>query len=179
MERGGAPDAVSVEVQKAIADAPRFAQNGPGASNGSKRDAIDQIARDVAASGGDHYKYVPNTGTATCSRFVNDVTDEAGARMRVKDRQTGEMRRPTAGEIATQKIRGWRKLGQGEKPLPGDIAAYSSVGFRDFTGHCGIVTSDGRGGVTSTSAHSYGVYSGRDHFFDENAEVTFQRYVGN
>jgi RHS repeat-associated protein len=173
------PDAFTIEAQKVIANGPKFAQNGPQATNGSKRDAIDQIARDTAARGGHEYDYVLNTGTATCSKFVNDTTTRAGAPMRVKDPETHKMRPPTAGEIATQKIAGWRMLGKGEQKLPGDVGAYSIPHHGDYTGHCAIVTSDGHGGITSIGAHYNGVYAGRDHFFENPDAITFQRYIGN
>lgn len=45
---------------------------------------------------------------------------------------------PTAAELAQGTIANWRRLGKYEERMPGDIAAYRSIGLSS-TGHTAIV----------------------------------------
>jgi hypothetical protein len=176
------PDAFTIEAQKAIEEGPKFAQNGSVSSNGTKRDAIDQIARSFDGSHDYDYGVRKDNFAANsnkCAKFVGDVVSKAGAPMHVRDRETGKLRSPTADEIVTQRIPGWRMLRRGEKPQPGDVAAYSMLGHATYTGHSGIIISGGHGGVTSISAHDVGVDTSRGSQFFDNPATHYQRYTGD
>lgn len=77
-------------------------------------------------------------GSYKCNLFVCDVTNEAGAPVRVRIRG-GATRCPLAGELANPNARmaNWRTLGSNEKSQPGDIIAYQYP-YSDATGHSGV-----------------------------------------
>ena len=85
-----------------------------------------------------------------------------------------------------QKIQNWRVLKPDEKPMPGDIAAYNlppQSGPGGWSGHSGIVISDGKGGIRTLSAHQDDV-SPRDtsdtdrQFLKKNKHTVYRRYTG-
>ncbi len=121
--------------------------------------------------------------TNKCNAFVGDVTKEAGAPVSVTG-SDGKPRYPLASELAdkNRNIANWRVLGPGEKPQPGDVAAYKlSGGGTSFSGHSGIVTSVDRNGVVhAVAAHERVV--GPDNKFQPGSTehtVVFRRYTGD
>lgn len=121
--------------------------------------------------------------TNKCNAFVGDVTKEAGASVSVTG-SDGKSRYPLAGELADKntKIVNWPELGPGQKPQPGDIAAYKLPGGgTSFSGHSGIVTSvDRNGTVHAMAAHEKVV--GPDNKFNPGvgaAVITYRRFTGD
>jgi hypothetical protein len=111
------------------------------------------------------------------------VTKEAGAPVSVTG-SDGKSRYPLAGELADKntKIANWSVLGPGQKPQPGDIAAYKLPGGgTSFSGHSGIVTSvDRNGTVHAMAAHEKVV--GPDNKFNPGvgaAVITYRRFTGD
>ena len=89
-------------------------------------------------------------------------------------------RPPTAGEIANKNadIPNWRVLKPGEKVKPGDIAAYpTNLPVPGATGHTGVMTSDGKGGISNMSAHEFNASPAPGQFLT-NPLTTFRRYTG-
>lgn len=128
-----------------------FIEGSP--TNLAKRALIDSIARGYdsstlwakAVKKDDFAK-----GTNKCNKFVYDVTKEAGAEGLMGPRP------PLAAEWADENttIPNWRALPKGENPQAGDVGAYKmSGGGTAYSGHTGIMISDGEDKVTNMSAH--------------------------
>lgn len=149
-------------------------------ANIAKRKVIDKIARGYNNSKawcftcrkGGKFPFPKNTNK--CNKFVYDVTNEAGAEALEKGRPA------LASEWAASyvDIPNWRPLLPGETPQPGDVAAYRLTGGgTSFSGHTGMVTSDGSSGTTNTSAHANSVYPTPDQF-STNPNTRYRRYTG-
>jgi len=163
-------------------------------SNLAKRKRIDEIARSLEGStkwaqdakkesiGPDGKKIRFGPTKNKCNLFVYDVTNKANAATSVNTNE-GNLRPPTAGEIArkTADVINWRVLGSGEKPEPGDIAAFPlSNPVPGATGHTGIITSCEceDEGTSNTSAHRDSIYPTPNQFTNERGLV-YRRYTGN
>ena len=152
--------------------------------NLKKRAEIDRIAR--SNDGNEDYrkdvaKGPFEQGSNKCNQFTGDVTDQAGAPMRVRDADTGKSRRPSAGENAdkTEAMKNWRILKANEAPKPGDTAAYPiRPATAGASGHTGIMISDGTGGVTNISAHADGVHTTPGQFIND-PDTVYRRYIGD
>ncbi|MFC4818713.1 RHS repeat domain-containing protein [Dokdonella ginsengisoli] len=154
-------------------------------SNRAIREEIDKIANGYEGSTAwslmgkkDDF----GSGVNKCNKFVADVTDEAGAPLVVKiGKGKGWGRPPTAAEIANINavIPNWRPLKPGEKPLPGDIAAYKIPGGGvGGTGHTGIITScECEGGISNQSAHQNSIGPVPGQF--DLPDVVIRRYTGD
>jgi hypothetical protein len=120
--------------------------------------------------------------TNKCNAFVGDVTKEAGAPASVRGTD-GKSRYPLAAEWADKstQIAGWRALGPGETPQPGDVAAYKlSGGGVSYSGHSGIVTSVEANGVVHAMAAHENVVGPDDKFNSTPTRtVTYRRYEGD
>ena len=102
------------------------------------------------------------------------MANESGAEPVVNGRQ------PLASEWAAPyvDIPNWRPLEPGEARQPGDVAAYRLTGGGEsYSGHTGIVTSDGSAGTTNTSAHTNSVYPVPNQF-SGNPNTNYRRYTG-
>ncbi len=148
-------------------------------ANKQKRQNIDRIARSNEGKtdwAQDVKKDNFPARTNKCNKFVYDVLKNAGIDTKIKDRP------PMAGEWADKntQIPNWRLLKPGEKPQPGDVAAYKLPGGGTaFSGHTGIITSDNRGGTSNMSAHHdvVGTVPGQFDSTQRNP-VTYRRYTG-
>jgi RHS repeat-associated protein len=151
-------------------------------ANLAKRKKIDRIAKGYNKSTAwSYYAKKDNFGPDTnkCNKFVYDVTKQAGAEARVKNGNYS--RAPLASEWAHEftKIPNWRMLKTNESPEPGDVAAYKLYGGgTSFSGHSGIIVSDGNGGTTNISAHELEVYTVPDQF-QGNPDTKYRRYTGD
>ena len=131
-------------------------------ANLARRKKIDQIARGYNNNKAwcfDCKKDNFGVGTNKCNKYVYDVTKEAGATGEITIK--GTKRAPLAAEWADKntQIKNWRVLKDGETPLPGDVAAYKlEGGGARFSGHTGLMISNGSGGLTNISAHGDAVY---------------------
>jgi RHS repeat-associated protein len=147
-------------------------------SNIAKRKLIDAIAQGYDGStlwAKDAKKDDFAKGTNKCNKFVYDVTKEAGAEGLYMKRP------PLAGEWADTDttIKNWRVLPKGEKPQPGDVAAYKlSGGGTSFSGHTGVMISGENDTVTNMSAHGDSVYTKKGQFLDKEFK-TFRRFTGD
>jgi RHS repeat-associated protein len=115
-------------------------------------------------------------GTKKCNKFVYDVTKEAGAEALVET-APGETRPPLSIEWADKdtQIGNWRTLKEGEKTLPGDVAAFK---WSSQSGHVGIMIVNKEGKLTNISAHEKIVATKLGQF--ENRRYTvYRRYTGN
>lgn len=115
-------------------------------------------------------------GDNKCNKFVCDVLTFSKVQMVVVLKDGTTRICPRAGEIANVgwTPKGWRLLKKGEKPMPGDVAAYPlDGGGAGYSGHTGIVTKNG-----TISAHKDGVYVDPGQFKDESGLV-FRRYIGD
>jgi RHS repeat-associated protein len=155
-------------------------------ANLRRRKNIDEIAR--SKNGSDLWAYDKKkddfpANTNKCNKFVYDCIKETGAdaTVTVKDAKGNPVKRqPLASEWAskTTKIPGWRVLNPNEAPAPGDVTAYRLTGGGTrYTGHTGIMISDGAGGVTNISAHSDKVYTTKGQF-ENNVDTIYRRYTG-
>jgi RHS repeat-associated protein len=146
-------------------------------SNLAKRAAIDKIARGHNGSHDwdwDRQKdnFPPNSNK--CNKFVCDVLNDAGTPLLVTPKGAAP-RCARAGELANPKWTPpcWRTLGVDETPQAGDVAAYPLTGGgRDYSGHSGIITSDG-----NISAHDDGVYQKQGQFAPTKPGIVFRRYI--
>ena len=153
-------------------------------ANEARRAAIDAAAR--AKNGDTTYSKDSKSGnfpagTYKCNKFVADVIEESGAKKPVNGGwpfRAGDWASPTT------KIPDWRPLKSGEKPKPGDIAAYTlEGGGNNYSGHTGIITSSPSGERCSktnsnTSAHGdRGVYP-QPGQFENNPATQYRRYTG-
>lgn len=121
-----------------------------------------------------------NFGVSTnkCNKYVYDVTKEAAATGEITIK--GTKRAPLAAEQADKntKIKNWRVLKDGETLLPGDVAAYKlEGGGASFSGHTGLMISNGSGGLTNISAHGDAVYPTPNQF-ESNPSTVYRRYTG-
>jgi hypothetical protein len=168
-----------------------FPRGGRGGQEGSTtnkaaRDRIDNVANSYNGSTAWAYAtrkddFPPNRNK--CNKFVCDVLQEAGAPISVH--VDGQPRCARAEELANPgwNPKGWRQLGPGEAPQPGDVAAYRLEGedrTEDGSGHTGIITS---GGVGNMSAHHNDVRGvtgqfGSNSQMDRISGVIYRRYVG-
>jgi len=151
-------------------------------------DAGERIARTAnKCEGSTDWAYSNRKGnfppnTDKCNKYVYDVTKEAGAEALTKG-SNGKMRPPLAAEWADPNVSipNWRVLKPGEKPQPGDVAAYKLPGGGIFdSSHSGIVTSvDSNGMVHSIAAHADVV--GPDDKFNSTTDrhVTYRRFTGD
>jgi hypothetical protein len=150
-------------------------------ANLARRQKIDQIARGYNNSKAwcfDCKKDNFGVGTNKCNKYVYDVTKEAGATGEITIK--GTKRAPLAAEWADKntKIKNWRVLKDGETPLPGDVAAYKlEGGGASFSGHTGLMISNGSGGLTNISAHGDAVYPTPNQF-ESNPSTVYRRYTG-
>ena len=150
-------------------------------ANLARRQKIDQIARGYNNSKAwcfDCKKDNFRVGTNKCNKYVYDVTKEAGATGEITIK--GTKRAPLAAEWADKntKIKNWRVLKDGETPLPGDVAAYKlEGGGASFSGHTGLMISNGSGGLTNISAHGDAVYPTPNQF-ESNPSTVYRRYTG-
>jgi hypothetical protein len=118
--------------------------------------------------------YTP--GRPTCNLFVQRDIAESGAPKPVVTKADGTKAAPGAAEWAKSPVPGWRFLKPGEKPKPGDVAAYALPGHTDYTGHSGIVVSvSKRSVVTAVAAHPTKI--GIDMSFQPGV-ATYRRYTG-
>jgi hypothetical protein len=116
--------------------------------------------------------------------MVSDSIEAAGATAEFTP-DNSSPRPPVAGEWANKKadIPGWRALESYEKPMAGDVAAYSlHSSTPGATGDSAIVTK-GPKGLTTVHAGAHGVLHD-PHFIPGNrsgtyAGVVFRRYTGN
>ncbi|WP_235872732.1 RHS repeat-associated core domain-containing protein [Pseudoxanthomonas winnipegensis] len=116
-------------------------------------------------------------GSYKCSAFVCDAVKSAGANGLVNVPGRAAPSCPTAGEWANGNVKGWRELGPGETPMPGDIAATAHSG-EGYTGHAAVVVSDGKGGWTTMGAHESQVGpAGSDGW--GNNPIIYKRYTGD
>jgi len=152
------------------------------ASNRARRSRINQLANGYEGStdwGLMTRKDNFGVGVNKCNKFVHDVLDEAGAPIVVIIGR-GKERPPTAAEIANAKamVPNWRPLRPGERPLPGDVAAYRIPGGGvGGTGHTGIITScECEGGLSNQSAHQDVVGPVEGQF--DLPDVVIRRYTG-
>jgi hypothetical protein len=147
-------------------------------SNIAKRLAIDRIARSYNGSTAWAYDarkddFAP--GTNKCNKFVCDVVRQARAPMLLVPGKS-KARCARAGEIGDPRLglHDWRVLEPGEAPEPGDVAAYPLPGGgAAFSGHSGIITSDG-----NISAHGDAVYQVPRQFAPEVPTIIYRRYTG-
>jgi RHS repeat-associated protein len=153
-------------------------------ANVARRRAIDQRARsyDQSRSWG-YYVTRDDFGPETnkCNKFVFDVLLEAGAPAYYTPRGQPP-RLPLAGDWADRNttIPNWRVLRLGEKPQPGDVAAFPAPpGATTYTGHSGFITSCDcvEGGTSNISAHERRVNAVPLQFTREPG-LTFRRYTG-
>ena len=150
-------------------------------ANLARRKKIDQIARGYNNNKAwcfDCKKDNFGVGTNKCNKYVYDVTKEAGATGEITIK--GTKRAPLAAEWADKntKIKNWRVLKDGETPLPGDVAAYKlEGGGASFSGHTGLMISNGSGGLTNISAHGDAVYPTPNQF-ESNPSTVYRRYTG-
>jgi RHS repeat-associated protein len=155
-----------------------FGLNEGRPTNLAKRAGIDQIARSYNNSDAwnfDKKKDDFGPGTNKCNKFVCDVLNEAGTPMLVTPKGAAP-RCARAGEIAKPgwNPKCWRTLGADEQPAAGDVAAFPLSGGGDaYSGHSGIITSDG-----NISAHANGVYQ-VPHQFDPTVQpgIVFRRFT--
>jgi RHS repeat-associated protein len=146
-------------------------------SNLVKRGGIDNIARGLHGSQDYNFdKQKDNfpANTNKCNKFVCDVLNEAGTPLLVTPKGAAP-RCARAGEIANPgwKPSCWRTLAVGEAPQPGDVAAFPlSGGGSAFSGHSGIITSDG-----NISAHANGVGQVPGQFGPNVPGIVFRRYI--
>jgi|GEM_PF-3222192 len=144
--------------------------------NLERRARIAEIAR--KHSGDTSMPYAP--GHPTCSLFVQRVIAESGAPKPLVRKADGTWGAPSAAEWANSPVRNWRFLQPGEKPQPGDVAAWP-FHYSDATGHSGIVVAvSASGRVTAIAAHSHQV--GIDDTFNssrEHPKITYRRYIGD
>lgn len=118
--------------------------------------------------------YTP--GHPTCNLFVQRDIAESGAPNPVVTKADGTKGAPGAAEWAGSKVPNFRILKPGEKPQPGDVAAYKLPGHSDYTGHSAIVVSVSKAGVvTAVAAHETKI--GIDMKFQPGV-ATYQRYTG-
>lgn len=123
--------------------------------------------------------YTP--GHPTCNLFVQRVIRESGAPNPLVKKADGTMGCPSAAEWAGSPVPGWRFLGPGEAPQPGDVAARKET-FVDATGHSGIVVSVSKNEVvTAIAAHQTVI--GKDMSFQPSSRKNptkniFRRYTG-
>ena len=146
-------------------------------SNLARRAGIDQIARGYRGSKDWNFEkrkgnFGPNTNK--CNKFVCDVLNEAGTPMMVTPKGAAP-RCARAGEIANPgwTPNCWRTLGADEIPQAGDVGAFPLTGGGSaFSGHSGIITSDG-----NISAHADGVYQVPNQFAPTVPGIVFRRYI--
>jgi len=113
----------------------------------------------------------------TCNLFVQRDIAEAGAPKPEVKKADGSKGAPGAVEWAGSPVPGWRFLKGGEKPQPGDVAAYALPGHANYTGHSGIVVSVAKDGTVKAIAAQATVI-GPDYSF-QPAVATFRRYTGD
>ncbi|MFZ0773536.1 MAG: RHS repeat-associated core domain-containing protein, partial [Candidatus Sulfotelmatobacter sp.] len=154
------------------------AQNQPTSGEGSqanqpRREGIADAAVETKQRADIGQKqYGPNQ----CSALVAGCISKAGAKAEFDN----SGRPPLAGEWANKKanIPGWRPLGLGEKPAPGDVAA---VHIREphpgATGDSAIVVRSGRG-LSAIEAGSHGVEY-NSLFIHGYRDVVYWRYTGD
>jgi RHS repeat-associated protein len=164
----------------------------PQATAQTNNPLTNQIVRNEIASIAEKYqgrtdwafavqKGIYGCNTNKCNVFVGDVTRAAGAPVSITVK--GVTRYPLAGELADRStpIANWRVLRVGERPQPGDIAAYKLPGHASYTGHSGIVTSvDADGTVHAMAAHETVI--GPDEKFNPGigaAVITYRRFTGD
>ena len=89
-------------------------------------------------------KYIFSEGTNKCFLFVRDVLADAGVDLGLPNSLHFIGRPPFAGQWGDPNyvIPGWKVLGAGEAPEPGDVVA-QRLGYGDASGHVMIV-GDGR-----------------------------------
>lgn len=147
-------------------------------SNIAKRALIDKIARGYDQStlwAKDIKKDNFGIGINKCNKFVFDVTKEAKSDGVVNGRP------PLAAEWAdpNTKIPNWRLLKPDEKPEPGDVTAYKlSGGGTAYSGHTGIMISDGEDDITNISAHKDAVFTIEGQF-EDRIDERYRRFTGD
>jgi hypothetical protein len=112
--------------------------------NLAKRKAISNNATN--AVGSNNFDFARNGGSQypanswKCSQFVCSNVSKAGAPITVIVK--AQPRCATAGELANPRWnpKNWRILGEGEQPLPGDIAAVSYPGHANDQNPIRILT---------------------------------------
>jgi len=148
--------------------------NGEGSqANQSRREGIADAAVETKQRADlGQTQYGPNQ----CSALVAGCISKAGAKAEFDN----SGRPPVAGEWANKKanIPGWRPLGPGEKPAPGDVAA---VHIRNphpgATGDSAIVVRRGSG-LSAIEAGSHGVEY-NSLFIHGYRDVAYWRYTGD
>ena len=140
----------------------------------SKEGSRDWLNREPRTASG----FTLGRDTFKCSMFVYEILKEAGA-------DPGSIvpgNLINAGEWADpkQKISGWRVLGPGEAPMPGDVAAIKNPG-KGYTGHVGIVTGENKitgtydeGGVVKEFS-----FKDMENIPPGGGVITFRRWEGN
>jgi hypothetical protein len=109
--------------------------------------------------------------------FVADVLRKAGVPVgKLHNSKLWEYE-PTANDWADSdfKIPGWRILGKGEEPQPGDVAALPREGE---SGHVGIVVRDKNGNLMTVSAGRESVNMKSWGIVEDRGDVVFRRRVG-
>ncbi|HEX9222603.1 MAG TPA: RHS repeat-associated core domain-containing protein [Candidatus Acidoferrales bacterium] len=152
-------------------------QSQPTSGEGSQPNLDRRAAIAAAAQAHDGDTSMPYTpGHPTCNLFLQKVVAESGAPKPEVTKADGTKGAPGAAEWAGSKIPNFRILKPGEKPQPGDTAAYKLPGHADYTGHSGIVVSVGKNGVVVAMA-AHETVIGPDYKFQPNV-ATYQRYIG-
>jgi len=158
-------------------------QTGEGSpTNLETRSAIAQGAVDQVGSTA--YNYAVPGLPDTCSKFVADTIQNAGADRPQTPTAEGRMQDPSAGEWGSRDgsngktlIQQWRSLTRGETPQPGDVAAVK-VTIGTATGHSGIVTQVTNGKVWVVASDSKRIEYNK--FLGSGApEVVYHRYIGD
>lgn len=162
-------------IHETVGQNPHEASHEGRSANLERRARIAEIAR--KHNGDTSMPYTPDH--PTCNLFVQRAIAESGAPKPLVKKADGTLGAPSAAEWANSPIPGWRFLQPGEKPQPGDVAAWP-LHYSDATGHSGIVIAvDNSGHVTAIAAHQREI--GIDNSFNpsrEHPEVTYRRYMG-
>src|SRR5947209_1765051 len=125
----------------------------PISGEGSQANLDRRAAIAAAAQAHDGDTSMPYTpGHPTCNLFLQKVVAESGAPKPEVIKADGTKAAPGAAEWAGSKIPNFRILKPGEKPQPGDMAAYKIPNCVDCTGHSGVVVSVGKNGVVGAMA---------------------------
>jgi hypothetical protein len=123
----------------------------------------------------------------TCNLFVGDMIESGGTDRPQTPTAEGKMHDPSAGEWGTRDgnngktlIPGWRSLGPGESPQPGDVAAYKFAQQTPGgdTGHSGIVGKVVNGIAYVVASNTKSVCYNKFLSSGDSA-IVYHRYIGN